>query len=206
MKQPKDVKQCSWHSHATKTNFAGLNLLSTGLTAILNWSNNTSSLTIQLIWYSAYTLLTASNYCAFFFWKQIVLGCAWDLLTLLPQSLERQWLQWVCGCKTWLLWKCAQLAWNLLVCSPQWTDLAHFSPPGRITLSHFQIVPQSFSQKKLVDVLSLLIRSFVSSQICVHHSGIYLHFPDVSYWQSYHCPKTDIPNSTFKTYLGNKQK
>lgn len=88
-KQTKDVELRSSDSQAPKENFARLNTLSPGLTAILNWSSSTSShLTIQLTLYSVYTPLIVSNYCVFF-WKQIVLVCAWNLLTLLPQSLER---------------------------------------------------------------------------------------------------------------------
>lgn len=65
-KQTKDVKWYSSNSQALKENFIGLNMLSPGLTAILNWSNSRRSLTIELILYSVYALLIVSNYCTSF--------------------------------------------------------------------------------------------------------------------------------------------
>lgn len=177
-KQTKDVKRCSSNSQAPKENFAGLNTLSPGLTAILNWSNSTSRLTIQLILYSVYTLLIVSNYCAFFLETDSACLCL-EPINIAASATGKIAATFLCM----YLWMQDLIALKMCsTCLKPAVLLSSMNRPG----SFFQTMKNrplsfsnsitwcSFSQKKLVDVLSLLIRSFMSSQIflCAHDCGI----------------------------------
>lgn len=141
---------------------------------ILNWSNSTTRLTIQLSLYSVYIFLIVTNYYAFFFFYSACLclkptniaASVTVKITAIFQCTDL-WMQDLIALKMCSTYLKFAVSFSLL-------SLAHFSEQWRITLSYLPITSQNFSQKELVNVLSLLIRSFMSSLLFLwaHDMGI----------------------------------